>query len=76
VTAGPIRTITTAMQIYRKGDHAVYGETAITIRVEDESAGWFFVIEDHKGAQIRVDLDELRALLACAEEMAKQEEAK
>ncbi len=71
-----LRTITTAMQIYREGDNPIYGETVTTIRIEDEAAGWFFVIDSeikHEDGGIKLELDELRALLRCAEEMAKQE---
>lgn len=60
------------MSIAREGDSPIYGETAITIRVDDEAGGWYFVIEQDE-AKVRCDLDDLRALLDCAEEMAKQE---
>lgn len=51
----------------------VFGESAITITVDDEGAGWFYVLTDHEDAKIRVTLEDLRVLLDCAEEMAKQE---
>jgi hypothetical protein len=69
----PLHVITTAMSTYREGDNPIFGETALTIRVDDEAGGWFFEIEQHDGQKIRCDLDELRALLSCAEQMAKQE---
>ncbi len=72
----PLRTITTAMQIYRENDDPIYGETCTTIRIEDDAAGWYFVLEankPHEDGGIALELDELRALLACAEQMAKQE---
>lgn len=75
----PLHAITTAMQIYREGDDPIYGETVISIRVEDESGGWYFVIDSEVKAEdggIKVELDELRKLLECAEELAKQEPQK
>lgn len=74
--ARALRKYVTAMAICREGDSPNYGETALSIRVEDEAAGWFYVIHQERDgaeAEIHVELDELRALLACAEEMAKQE---
>lgn len=70
------RQYVTAMAICREGDSPIYGETSMSIRVEDEAAGWFYVIHQERDgaeAEIHVELDDLRALLACAEEMAKQE---
>lgn len=74
----PLHTITSAMRIYREGDSPIFGESAVSISIDDDGGGWFFVIEtsgDEPG-KIRVDLDELRLLLTCAEELAKQEPRK
>jgi hypothetical protein len=68
-----LRTITVAMQTYRADHRPIYGESALTISVQDDAAGWYFEIEQDDGQKISVDLDELRALLKCAEQMAKQE---
>lgn len=68
-----LKTITVAMQTYRADHRPIYGESALTISVQDEAVGWYFEIEQHDGQKIACDLDELRALLECAEQMAKQE---
>jgi len=68
----PLRRIISAMHTYREGDNPVYGETAIKISVQEECCGWYFEIEAHDGQKISVELDELRMLLECAEELAKQ----
>jgi hypothetical protein len=72
----PLHVITTAMSTYRNGDSPIYGETALTISVQDDAGGWYFEIEQHDGQKIKIELDELRALLKCAEKMAKQEPKK
>lgn len=66
----------TQMSLSHDGDSPVFGESAIHITVDDDGAGWFFVLSQTNNdgeARIRVDLEDLRELLDCAEEMAKQE---
>ncbi len=68
-----IRKYITQMSIARGDASPVYSENALSLTVDDESSGWFYVLEDSDGNKIRLDLDDLRALLECAAEVARQE---
>ena len=64
-------TTITAMAIHEPHSHPVYGEYTTHITMTDEAAGPFFELtQDDK--TISVTVDELRALLACAETMLAQ----
>ena len=62
---------TTAMAIHNPDQSPVYGEYTTHISMTDEAAGIFFELtQDDK--TIGVTVEELRALLACAETMLAQ----
>ena len=64
-------TTITAMAIHQPDQSPVYGEYTTHIAMTDEAAGPFFELtQDDK--TISVTVDELRALLACAETMLAQ----
>lgn len=64
-------TTITAMAIHPAHSHQVYGEYTTHITMTDEAAGIFFELtQDDK--TIGVTVEELRALLACAETMLAQ----
>ena len=66
----PLTTIT-AMAIHPPHSHPVYGEYTTHITMTDEAAGPFFeVTQDDK--TLRLELEELRALVAAAESMLAQ----
>ena len=64
-------TTITAMAIHPAHSSPVFGEMTTRITLNDEAAGPFFEItqEEHT---IRLEVDELRALLAAAETMLAQ----
>ena len=60
-----MKTIT-AISIHRTGESPIFGEGAITVRLDDEGGGAFFVLEE-SGQQVRVtaeELDEIREAVA------------
>ena len=64
-------TTITAMAIHKPDQSPVYGEYTTHIAMTDEAAGIFFELtQDDK--TISVTVEELRALLACAETMLAQ----
>ena len=68
-------TTITAMAIHPAHSHPVYGEYTTHITMTDEAAGPFFELtQDDK--TITTTVEELRALLACAETMLAQPGAK
>ena len=68
-------TTITAMAIHPPHSSPVYGEITTHITMVDEAAGPFFeVTQDDK--TLRLEVDELRALVAAAESMLAQPGAK
>ena len=64
-------TTITAMAIHPANSSPVFGELTTHITMTDEAAGIFFELtQDDK--TISVTVEELRALLACAETMLAQ----
>ena len=64
-------TTITAMAIHTRGQSPVYGEYTTHITMTDEAAGIYFDLTQNDG-KVAVTVDELRALLACAETMLAQ----
>ena len=64
-------TTITAMAIHPANSHPVYGEYTTHITMTDEAAGPFFEVTQEERT-IRLEVDELRALLAAAETMLAQ----
>lgn len=64
-------TTITSMAIHRRGESPVYGESILHITLTDEAAGIFFEITQDE-SKITATVEELRALLACAESMLAQ----
>ena len=70
-----LRTTITAMAIHPANSSPVFGEMTTHIAMVDESAGPFFeVTQDDK--TLRLEVDELRTLVAAAEKMLAQPGAK
>ena len=64
-------TTITAMAIHKPDQSPVYGEYTTHISMTDEAAGIFFELTQNDKT-ISVTVEELRALLACAETMLAQ----
>lgn len=64
-------TTITAMAIHKQDQSPVYGEYTTHISMTDEAAGIFFELTQNDKT-ISVTVEELRALLACAETMLAQ----
>ena len=64
-------TTITAMAIHTREQSPVYGEYTTHITMTDEAAGPFFEVTQNDKT-ISVTVEELRALLACAETMLAQ----
>ena len=66
-----IKTSAIKKAIYVDGNNPISGDVEVLVSVEDEGCGAFIVIEtvDDEGGKIRIDLDELEAVLVAAREM-------
>ena len=76
-----MRTIKTSVikkAIYVDGNNPISGDVAVHVSVEDEGGGAFIVIEtvDDDCGKIRIDLDELEAVLVAAREMIAEIEGR
>lgn len=80
-----MRTIKTSVirkAIYVDGNNPIFGDGAVHVSVEDEGGGAFLVIETVEGddndvcGKIRIDLDELEAVLVAAREMIAEIEGR
>lgn len=67
----PVATVI-AISIHRDTENPLFGEGATHMRLEDESAGGFFVISQEGKAEIALDPDDLYLI---AEEGRKMMEA-
>ena len=68
-----IKTTSIKKAIYVDGNNPISGDVEVLVSVEDEGVGAFIVIEtvdvDDDCGKIRIDLDELEAVLVAAREM-------
>jgi len=69
-------TTTIKVSVHRAGKNPIFGEGAIHVSVEDEAAGAFIIIESTDGQDkgLRIDLDELEAVIAAARRMVEKYE--
>ena len=72
-----IKTSAIKKAIYVDGNNPISGEVAVHVSVEDEGGGAFLVIETiEDDGKIRIDLDELEAVLVAAREMIAEIEGR
>lgn len=57
--------------VHRDVESPVYGENAITIELDDEGGGMFFVIAQGEN-RIRIELEELKKLTSAGEKILSQ----
>jgi hypothetical protein len=64
--------------IFKAGQNPVFGEYALTLRLDDEAAGAFFVIksneENTEPGQVRLDTEEIRLIAKLSEKMLAEYE--
>ncbi len=68
-----IKAIVVAVNIYREGKNAIYGEDVTTLSLDDESVGGFFDIRQEQG-QISLNLEEIEIIHIQAKAMLKDYE--
>lgn len=65
-----------SVSVHNKAVNPIYGEFNVVVRVEDESGGPFLVLEqstdDGENQKIRVDYDELLAVVQAATMLMEQ----
>jgi hypothetical protein len=83
VNNSKIMTTITSVAIHRENENCLFGETATTVRLDDEGGGAFIVIEQvgndwhtTSGHEIRIDSEELDAIYYAAKMLIEQDGAK
>ena len=72
-----IKTTSIKKAIHVAGNNPISGDVAVHVSVEDEGGGAFLVIETvEDDGKIRIDLDELEAVLVAAREMIAEIEGR
>lgn len=70
------KTTVVSISVHSETDNAIYGETAVKVSLEDDSCGWFIVlesyVEDLKPGEIRLDLEQLELITAEARRLINQ----
>lgn len=67
---GYIQTIT-AIAVHPPGINPVFGEGCVTVRLEDEAGGPFVVLEQ-ADQRVRIDFDEVEALVQAISQLRAQ----
>ena len=65
------KTTITQVTIHKADESAVFGESATRVKLEDEGAGGYLVIEQEDGS-IRVDPEELELIIVEARKLMAQ----
>lgn len=70
----PLRITPIKFAIHRQGDNPIFGEQVITIALEDEAGGPFFVVESNQesGDGLRIDDDELELLVKAGRKLKEE----
>ena len=68
------KTFTERVNLYREGDNPIFGESVISVTIEDESAGPYFTVkqssDDFRG-ELRLDFAEVKPLFELMQKMMK-----
>ncbi len=74
------RTMVRSLVVYYEAENPIYGESAITVSIDDEAGGMFLVLSqygDSKTNEIRIDAEEWpslnRAVIQLQREIRKHE---
>lgn len=70
----PLRITPIKFAIHRQGENPIFGEQVITIALEDEAGGPFFVVESNQpsGDGLRIDDDELELLVKAGRKLKEE----
>lgn len=58
----PMTHCIVSFSVYRQGDNPVFGETVTKVSLDDEAAGFFFVLEQ-EASKVRFDFDEFEEVI-------------
>ena len=68
------KTFVERINLYREGDNPIFGESVITVTINDEAAGPFFVVkqsQDSFEGELRLDFSEVEPLFELMKKMMK-----
>ena len=68
------KTFVEQINLYKEGDNPIFGNSVISVSIEDEAAGPYFIInqcnDDFRG-ELRLDFDEVKPLFEVMKKMMK-----
>lgn len=71
-----IKTIPITYSIFHDDENPIFGETATHIKLDDENAGAFLIIEQDmeglKEGQVKIELEELEVICKLGREMIQK----
>lgn len=68
------KTFVERVNLYREGDNPIFGNSVISVTVDDESSGPFFSLRqcnDDLNGELRLDFDEVKPLFELLKKMMK-----
>jgi len=71
-----LKIIPISYSIFSKGDNPIFGESALHVKLEDDAAGGFIILEHGQensvSNQVRLDLEELQLITKTAVKLIKE----
>lgn len=71
------KTFVERVNLYREGDNPIFGESVITVTIDDEAAGPYFVLKqstDEFNGELRLDFSEVKPLYKLMKKMMESSE--
>jgi hypothetical protein len=68
-------SIIKTINIFNDGDNPIYGESVVSVSLEDECGGCFLVLEqcnDETHAKMRLTLEEIESIIVAAKQLMEQ----
>lgn len=69
------KTFVERVNLYREGDNPIFGESVISVTIDDESGGPFFCLkqsQDNYNGELRLDFSEVEPLFELLKKMMKE----
>lgn len=66
------KSSTTSVAVHLESESPIYGESTISVSLDDEAAGIFLELQDGEGVKIRVDYEQWIEINKAVEFMMKQ----
>ena len=68
------KTFTERVNLYREGDNPIFGESVISVTIDDQTAGPYFTVKqsmDNFNGELHLDFEEVKPLFELMQKMMK-----